>query len=90
MHEELRVVPGTLLAAWPDLEDPNFRRAVVLMCHHNQEGAYGLITNRVAPMTVCDLLPDHPSLGSGAAGLAGLKAYGEVERPLIIVTEGVV
>lgn len=27
---------------------------------------------------------------SGAAGLAGLKAFGEVERPLIIVTEGVV
>ncbi len=27
---------------------------------------------------------------SGAAGLAGLKAFGEVERPLIIVTEGAV
>jgi len=27
---------------------------------------------------------------SGAAGLAGLKAFGQVERPLIIVTEGAV
>ena len=31
-----------------------------------------------------------PTTPSGAAGLAGLKAFGEVERPLIIVTEGAV
>jgi putative transcriptional regulator len=64
MHEELRVIPRTLLAAWPDLQDPNFRRTVVLMCHHNQEGAYGLIVNRAAPMTTSDILPEHPTLGS--------------------------
>lgn len=64
MSEELRVVPGTLLAAWPDLEDPNFRRSVILMCHHNPEGAYGLIVNRPAEFTVSDLLPDHPTLGT--------------------------
>jgi len=64
MHEELRVIPGTLLAAWPDLEDPNFRRAVILMCHHNEEGAYGLICNRLAPMTTSDILPEHPTLGA--------------------------
>jgi putative transcriptional regulator len=64
MQEELRVIPGTLLAAWPNLEDPNFRRAVVLMCHHNQEGAYGLVVNRAAPLTVSDLLPEHPTLSA--------------------------
>ena len=64
--EELRVVPGTLLAAWPDLEDPNFRRSVVLVCHHDADGAYGLVVNRPAPVTTREILAEHPKLGGVA------------------------
>ena len=66
MSEELRVVPGTLLAAWPDLVDPNFMHAVVLMCQHTEAGAYGLVVNRPTPLTTAELLSEHPDLGSCA------------------------
>lgn len=63
MDAELRVTPGTLLAAWPDLADPNFRHSVILMCHHNADGAYGLVVNRASTVTTRQLLPTHPDLG---------------------------
>jgi putative transcriptional regulator len=36
----------TLLLSMPQLVDPNFNRAVVLLCSHTHEGAFGLILNR--------------------------------------------
>jgi putative transcriptional regulator len=30
----------------PQLADPNFRRSVVLLCRHNEEGALGVVVNR--------------------------------------------
>lgn len=30
----------------PQLDDPNFRRSVVLLCQHTSEGAWGLVLNR--------------------------------------------
>ena len=35
-----------LLLSMPQMADPNFARTVVLLCKHNQEGAFGLIMNR--------------------------------------------
>lgn len=34
------------LLAMPQMADPNFQRAVVLLCRHNNEGAFGLVVNR--------------------------------------------
>ena len=38
---------GSLLIASPALWDPNFRRTVVLIGHHDDEGAVGVVLNRV-------------------------------------------
>lgn len=38
---------GNLLVAVPELSDPNFARTVVLLIHHDDEGAFGLVLNRV-------------------------------------------
>src|ERR1700740_443153 len=35
-----------LLLSMPQLTDPNFNRTVVLLCKHNDEGAFGLVVNR--------------------------------------------
>ena len=35
-----------LLLSMPQLIDPNFNRTVVLLCKHNDEGAFGLVVNR--------------------------------------------
>jgi putative transcriptional regulator len=37
---------GILLIAEPMMTDPNFRRSVILLCEHNDEGSFGLILNR--------------------------------------------
>ena len=36
----------TLLVSMPQLVDPNFSRAVVLLCKHSAKGAFGLVVNR--------------------------------------------
>ena len=61
--KDLNVESGTLLAAWPDMLDPNFMHSVVLLCQHTPEGAYGLITNHKTKYKLRDVLPDHPLLG---------------------------
>ena len=43
--------------ATPRLEDPNFRRAVILMVDHSSEGSLGLVLNRPSPLSVGDVLP---------------------------------
>jgi putative transcriptional regulator len=38
---------GNFLIAVPRMEDPNFKRAVVLLCEHTKKGAFGLIINKI-------------------------------------------
>jgi len=50
---------GRLLVASPDLLDPNFRRAVVLVVEHSAEGALGVVLDRPIPdLDARDLLPE--------------------------------
>ncbi len=58
---------GQLLIAAPTLEDPNFRRAVVLVCVHSSQGALGLVLNRPSPVEAADAVPEvAAALGEGA------------------------
>jgi putative transcriptional regulator len=49
---------GQLLLASPSLFDPNFRRTVVLVTEHNEEGAAGLVLNRLSETPVVEAVPD--------------------------------
>lgn len=61
---------GQLLLAHPGLRDPNFRRAVVLMSAHSDEGAMGVVLNRPMGKKLGDLN------GSFAYGpLANIPVY---------------
>ena len=54
--------PGSLLVATPDMMDPNFTRAVILLIAYSPEdGAMGLILNR--PLTV-DQMDDQSPIAS--------------------------
>jgi putative transcriptional regulator len=48
---------GHLLIAGSSLLDPNFRRAVVLIGHHDDEGAVGVILNRPTEVAVDEAVP---------------------------------
>jgi putative transcriptional regulator len=45
----------SLLVAMPDLADPNFRRTVVLLVHHDEDGSVGLVLNRLTEVRAADL-----------------------------------
>ncbi len=49
---------GTLLIAHPSIKDPNFRRSVVLLCEHNDEGTYGLVLNRPTPFQLNEVVEE--------------------------------
>jgi putative transcriptional regulator len=53
---------GQLLVASPGLFDPNFRRTVVLVTEHNEDGAAGLVLNRPTDAEVSDVVPQLESL----------------------------
>jgi putative transcriptional regulator len=48
---------GKLLIAGPALWDPNFRRTVVLIGHHDEEGAVGVVLNRATEVSVKEVAP---------------------------------
>jgi putative transcriptional regulator len=68
---------GSFLISDANLSDPNFRRTVVLIISHDEEGAFGLVVNRRLDATLEDALPDY-----GNTGAADIPIYegGPVER----------
>jgi putative transcriptional regulator len=54
------VKSGQILLAEPFMSDPYFRRAVVLLCEHHDQGSFGFILNKQIDMKVNDLISDFP------------------------------
>ncbi|MBT2209197.1 MULTISPECIES: YqgE/AlgH family protein [Actinomadura] len=64
MEDGIRV--GLLLVATPQLEDPNFRRSVVLVVEHDLEGGtLGVVLNRPTEVPVDRVLPPWAELVTG-------------------------
>ena len=48
---------GQLLIAMPTMRDPRFARSVIYICAHSDEGAMGLVVNRlIGSLTFADLM----------------------------------
>ena len=73
---------GQLLLAGAGLLDPNFRRAVVLVTEHDDDGALGLILNRPAETTVAEAVP---ALAHLVEAGAPLYVGGPVEPASVLV-----
>jgi putative transcriptional regulator len=55
---------GQLLLASPTLRDPNFRRTVILIGAHSDDGAMGVVLNRPSQVTVGEAVPQlEPAIG---------------------------
>lgn len=80
---------GSLLVAEERLGDANFARSVVLMVHHDAEGAMGLVVNRrYGSAPLADLLRGLGREPGAAAGEVDLYAGGPVEPQLGFVLHG--
>lgn len=53
---------GRFLVSEPYLPDPYFRRTVVLLCEHNDEGSFGFVLNRFIDLDIGDLMKDMPPI----------------------------
>jgi putative transcriptional regulator len=61
---------GALLVATPLLDDPNFRRSVVLVLEHDEDGGtLGVVLNRPSEISVTQVLPSWDSLVTGPSVL---------------------
>ena len=54
---------GMLLVSSPVLFDPNFRRTVLLMTHHDEDGAMGVVLTRPTDVRVVDAVAEASDLG---------------------------
>ncbi len=71
------LAPGQFLVATPALVDPGFRRTVVYLVEHNEDGSLGFVVNRALDTPLGELWDDCP------AALAGHRIAAEggpVER----------
>ncbi|MGH8117538.1 MAG: YqgE/AlgH family protein, partial [Rhodanobacteraceae bacterium] len=44
------------MIAMPAMNDPNFERGITFICQHNEEGAMGLVVNRLSDFNLGDVL----------------------------------
>lgn len=49
---------GALLVATPMIEEPTFRRAVILLLDHSEEGSLGVVLNDPSNLEVEDVVPE--------------------------------
>ncbi len=65
----------------PQMSDPNFRRAVVLVVHHDAESTFGLVLNREVELTTRELCESLEFVWNGEG--ADEVAWGGHPRGLI-------
>ncbi len=51
----MKSLKGCFLVASPHLRDPNFVHTVVLLVHHSEDGAFGVVLNRPTESTIKEL-----------------------------------
>jgi len=80
------IFEGKLLIAVPDLQDTNFFRSVVLVLHHDQFGASGVVLNRPSDTLVSDICSQlEISVELESVLAKPLHVGGPVEGPLIVL-----
>ncbi len=61
---DIKPAKGKILISEPFLIDYYFKRSVVLLAEHNEEGTFGLIINKPVDIALSDVLHDFPEFDS--------------------------
>lgn len=99
LSPENKVEPnrGKVLIAEPFLDDPYFKRMVILLCEHNEEGSFGFVLNNYIDVGLDKIIDDmppfdtHVSIGGPVknSNLYYLHTLGESIEDSIEVMDGV-
>lgn len=54
---------GQVLLSEPFLNDPYFKRTVILLCEHNREGSFGFVLNNFIEVELDQIIEDMPKFG---------------------------
>jgi putative transcriptional regulator len=76
-----------LLVSMPQLQDPNFARAVVLLCDFAPEGAFGLVLNRPTDSVASSMVKLEPALVGANAMPLCVGGPVDPERGWILLAE---
>ena len=61
LHQEIKPAKGTALISEPGLNDPFFKRSVVLLVEHNDKiGTIGFILNKIIDVNISEVMNDFP------------------------------
>ncbi|MFV1989855.1 MAG: YqgE/AlgH family protein [Acidimicrobiales bacterium] len=103
-QEQRDSLQGLLILATPAIEEPIFRRTVILVLEHNPEGAVGVVLNRPSPVPIeaaveqWSALACHPAViftggpvdPESAIALARVRPGVLTEAPLLVGRIGIV
>jgi putative transcriptional regulator len=68
---------GKLLVAEPFMQDPYFKRSVVLLCDHSPQGSMGFVLNRFIDLKLNELVEGLPAVNA-RLGIGGPVGSGEL------------
>lgn len=67
IENKLFAKQGRILISEPFLNDTYFRRSVVLLTEHSEEGSVGFVLNKPVELTVSDVLKDFPEIDASVS-----------------------
>ncbi len=76
-----------LLVAMPQLDDPNFKRSVVLLVHHGAGGSFGIVLNRALDLTIGELMQNSGIQWPDGVGTVGWGGPVQPERGWVVFAD---
>jgi putative transcriptional regulator len=67
IENKLVAKQGRILISEPFLNDTYFRRSVVLLTEHSEQGSVGFVLNKPVELTVSDVLKDFPDIDASVS-----------------------
>lgn len=62
-----KIKPGSVLISEPFTRDAYFKKSVILISEHNDEGTIGFILNKPVKVTLKDLIKDFPDINTNVS-----------------------
>ena len=62
--DDIKLKKGRFLISQPHLEDPRFKRSIILLLEHNKNESIGCVLNQYTKINISDLITNFPNINS--------------------------